>query len=71
MRNGVPLNKTDIPFLPATELSRLIELKQAGAILLGKTNLTEFAIGGSIRFPAACRLGSRLAGGLEGLNLAF
>ena len=37
-------------FFPEEDATVVANLKQAGAILLGKTNLTEFAIGGSQRF---------------------
>ena len=34
-------------FIPDEDATALANLKKAGAVLLGKTNLTEFAIGGS------------------------
>ena len=37
-------------FFPEEDATALANLKKAGAILLGKTNLTEFAIGGSQRY---------------------
>jgi aspartyl-tRNA(Asn)/glutamyl-tRNA(Gln) amidotransferase subunit A len=37
-------------FVPDEDATALANLKNAGAILLGKTNLTEFAIGGSQRY---------------------
>lgn len=37
-------------FIPKEDATALANLKKAGAILLGKTNLTEFAIGGSQRY---------------------
>ncbi len=37
-------------FIPDEDATALANLKKAGAILLGKTNLTEFAIGGSQRY---------------------
>ena len=37
-------------FIPEEDATALANLKKAGAILLGKTNLTEFAIGGSQRY---------------------
>ena len=37
-------------FVPEEDATALANLKKAGAILLGKTNLTEFAIGGSQRY---------------------
>ncbi len=36
-------------FFPEEDATAVANLKKAGAILLGKTNLTEFAIGGSER----------------------
>ena len=37
-------------FFPEEDSTAVANLKKAGAILLGKTNLTEFAVGGSQRF---------------------
>ena len=37
-------------FFPEEDATAVANLKRAGAILLGKTNLTEFAIGGSQRY---------------------
>ena len=37
-------------FFPEEDATAVANLKKAGAILLGKTNLTEFAIGGSQRY---------------------
>ena len=37
-------------FVPDEDATALANLKKAGAVLLGKTNLTEFAIGGSQRY---------------------
>ena len=37
-------------FYPEEDATAVANLKTAGAIILGKTNLTEFAIGGSQRF---------------------
>ena len=37
-------------FIPDEDATALANLKKAGAVLLGKTNLTEFAIGGSQRY---------------------
>ena len=37
-------------FVPEEDATALANLKQAGAILLGKTNLTEFALSGSQRY---------------------
>ena len=37
-------------FVPAEDATALAKLKEAGAILLGKTNLTEFALSGSQRY---------------------
>jgi len=45
---GSALLRTNIPAADSTVVARL---KAAGAILLGKLNLTEFALGGTIRFP--------------------
>ena len=46
--SGSALLRANIPSGDATVVARL---KAAGAILLGKLNLTEFALGGTIRFP--------------------
>lgn len=45
---GSRILETHVPGETATVISRL---DQAGAILLGKLNLTEFALGGTQRFP--------------------
>ena len=37
-------------FFPDEDATTITKLKEAGAILLGKTNLTEFALGGSQRY---------------------
>ena len=37
-------------FFPDEDATAITKLKEAGAILLGKTNLTEFALGGSQRY---------------------
>ena len=37
-------------FFPDEDATAIAKLKQAGAVLLGKTNLTEFALGGSQRY---------------------
>ena len=37
-------------FFPQEDATAVANLKKAGAIILGKTNLTEFAIGGSQRY---------------------
>src|SRR5712692_3561882 len=46
--SGSALLRANIPSGDSTVVARL---KAAGAILLGKLNLTEFALGGTIRFP--------------------
>lgn len=46
--SGSALLRANIPSADSTVVARL---KAAGAILLGKLNLTEFALGGTIRFP--------------------
>ena len=46
--SGSALLRANVPSEDATVVERL---KAAGAILLGKLNLTEFALGGTIRFP--------------------
>lgn len=46
--SGSALLRTNVPSGDAAVVERL---KAAGAILLGKLNLTEFALGGTIRFP--------------------
>ena len=45
---GSALLRANVPSADSTVVERL---KAAGAILLGKLNLTEFALGGTIRFP--------------------
>jgi aspartyl-tRNA(Asn)/glutamyl-tRNA(Gln) amidotransferase subunit A len=45
---GSALLRANVPRSDSTVVARL---KAAGAILLGKLNLTEFALGGTIRFP--------------------
>src|SRR5205823_5179759 len=45
---GAALLRANIPSADSTVVAKL---KAAGAILLGKLNLTEFALGGTIRFP--------------------
>ena len=46
--SGSALLRANIPSVDSTVVARL---KAAGGILLGKLNLTEFALGGTIRFP--------------------
>ncbi len=46
--SGSALLRANVPRADSTVVERL---KAAGAILLGKLNLTEFALGGTIRFP--------------------
>ena len=46
--SGSALLRANIPAVDSTVVARL---KAAGGILLGKLNLTEFALGGTIRFP--------------------
>jgi aspartyl-tRNA(Asn)/glutamyl-tRNA(Gln) amidotransferase subunit A len=46
--SGSALLRANIPSADSTVVARL---KAAGAILLGKLNLTEFALGGTIHFP--------------------
>jgi aspartyl-tRNA(Asn)/glutamyl-tRNA(Gln) amidotransferase subunit A len=46
--SGSALLRANVPHADSTVVERL---KAAGAILLGKLNLTEFALGGTIRFP--------------------
>jgi Asp-tRNA(Asn)/Glu-tRNA(Gln) amidotransferase A subunit family amidase len=46
--SGSALLRANIPSADSNVVARL---KAAGAILLGKLNLTEFALGGTIRFP--------------------
>jgi Asp-tRNA(Asn)/Glu-tRNA(Gln) amidotransferase A subunit family amidase len=46
--SGSALLRANIPSADSTVVAKL---KAAGAILLGKLNLTEFALGGTIRFP--------------------
>ena len=46
--SGSALLRANVPGADSTVVERL---KAAGAILLGKLNLTEFALGGTIRFP--------------------
>jgi aspartyl-tRNA(Asn)/glutamyl-tRNA(Gln) amidotransferase subunit A len=46
--SGSALLRANVPSADSTVVERL---KAAGAILLGKLNLTEFALGGTIRFP--------------------
>lgn len=46
--SGSALLGANVPEADSTVVARL---KAAGAILLGKLNLTEFALGGTIRFP--------------------
>src|SRR5258706_12041487 len=45
---GSRLFETNVPYASATTIARL---DAAGGILLGKLNLTEFALGGTQRFP--------------------
>jgi Asp-tRNA(Asn)/Glu-tRNA(Gln) amidotransferase A subunit family amidase len=46
--SGSALLRANIPSIDSTVVAKL---KAAGGILLGKLNLTEFALGGTIRFP--------------------
>jgi aspartyl-tRNA(Asn)/glutamyl-tRNA(Gln) amidotransferase subunit A len=46
--SGSSLLRANVPAVDATVVERL---KAAGAVLLGKLNLTEFALGGTIHFP--------------------
>ena len=38
-------------FVPTQDATLVTKLKDAGAIILGKQNLTEFALGGTVEFP--------------------
>jgi len=46
--SGSALLRSHVPTEDSTVMARLI---QAGGILIGKLNLTEFALGGTLRFP--------------------